>query len=513
MVAPKILLLALVFGYFLPASVSPGNKTGVVQTEAGKISGLRTTDGKIVSYKGIPYAEPPIGALRWKRPQEKKHWSGILSCEEYGPSPMQGKPVPFSMWSQEFLIPEAPISEDCLYLNIWSSTEKSRTKRPVLVWIYGGGFMSGGSGVPIYDGEALARQGLVVVSINYRVGVFGFLAHPELTGESGSNASGNYGLMDQVAALQWIRRNIAAFGGDPENVTIAGQSAGAMSVTCLVASPKAAGLFRKAIAQSGAFSPGGYPSLQQAEADGNSLMQTLGCSSLAAMRNLPPATLLEKSQGMRGPITDGYLLPQPVTTIIREGKHNPVSLLTGWNQDEGLLFGPTRTALEFRREAASIYGPDSLQFLNYFPAGNDTQAATSQLHLSRDRIFGLQNYTLANLLSQQGSQVYVYRFARKVPATGDYLRYGAFHTGEVPYTFHNLRFVNRPWQDSDHRLAALMSAYWVRFASTGNPNGKSDPEWPEYTAAAKRIMLFDTSSGALAMPDSAALDFLERHQP
>lgn len=241
-----------------------------LRVEGGKISGAMSPDGRISIYKGIPFAAPPVGDLRWKAPQPVQKWSGVLACNAFGPSPMQNEPAPFSMWSAEFLIPGTPISEDCLYVNVWVEKQgKTAAKKPVVVWIYGGGFVSGGAGCAIYDGEATARKGVVFVSINYRVGAFGFFAHPELTKESGKNASGNYGLMDQIAALKWVKKNIAQFGGDPDNVTIAGQSAGSMSVSCLVVSPQAKGLFNKAIAESGAGFGRVYPSLKQAE-DGGS---------------------------------------------------------------------------------------------------------------------------------------------------------------------------------------------------------------------------------------------------
>src|SRR3954451_7272226 len=251
---------------------------------------------------------------------------------------MQPAPAPFSMWSAEFLIPKEPISEDCLYLNVWTGAKSSNEKRPVLVWIYGGGFSSGGTAVPIYDGEAMSKKGIVFVSINYRVGIFGFFAHPELTKESPHHTSGNYGLMDQVAGLQWVKNNIAAFGGDPGNVTIAGQSAGSMSVNCLVASPLGKGLFKKAIAESGAKLLKSSPTLHDAEQDGVKTAETLKASSITELRNIPAEELLEKAKGMRAPLIDGYVLPVAISKIFAEQKENDVALLTGWNQNEGLLF-------------------------------------------------------------------------------------------------------------------------------------------------------------------------------
>ncbi|GAB3170825.1 carboxylesterase/lipase family protein [Telluribacter humicola] len=480
----------------------------VVKTEAGQVSGSKSTDGSIAIYRGIPFAAPPVGDLRWKAPQPVKPWSGILNADQFGPSPMQGTPAPFSMWSAEFLIPKEPISEDCLYLNVWSGAKSAQEKRPVLVWIYGGGFNSGGTAVPIYDGEAMARKGIIFVSANYRVGPFGFFAHPELTKESGTNASGNYGLMDQIAALQWVKKNIAAFGGDPNNVTIAGQSAGSMSVSCLVASPLAKGLFNKAIAQSGAIFGRTMPVLEQAERDGERVAKSLNTASLKELRDVPAEELLKKGQGMRV-IIDGYVLPNKVADIFAAGMQNDVTLLTGWNQDEGLLFGPVKTAADFRKQAEQQYGADAPTFLKYYPAGTDEEASKSQLNLSRDQTFGTQNYIWANVQATQNkSKVYVYRFTRIVPATGEYVKYGAFHTGEVPYTYDNLKFVDRPWEPVDRELAQTMSTYWANFIKTGNPNGKGVPAWPAYTIKEKQIMELGKKPEAKPIPDQAALDFL-----
>jgi len=423
---------------------------------------------------------------------------------------MQAVPHPFGPWSAEFLIPAQPISEDCLYLNVWSGAKTAREKRPVVVWIYGGGFTSGGSACPIYDGEATAQKGVVFVSINYRVGPFGFFAHPELSRESGRKASGNYGLLDQLAALQWVKRNIAAFGGDPANVTIAGQSAGAMSVNCLVASPLAKGLFTKAIAESGAKFSTPHPTLAQAEANGVNMAQSLGITSLAELRATPAEQILEKLPG-RGPIIDGYVLPESIAAIFAAGQENDVTLLTGWNEDEGMVFAPPKSAGEYRQQIQLQYAEKATTFLTYYPAATDAQAATSQRAVSRDMSFGVQNYRWATLASQQAQPVYVYRFTRQVPATGQYASYGAFHTGEVAYAYDNLRFIDhqlRPLEPADAKLARTMSTYVVNFIKTGNPNGKGLPPWPAFSTQTKRIMVLDILLGAASLPDEAALKFL-----
>jgi para-nitrobenzyl esterase len=426
---------------------------------------------------------------------------------------MQATPSPFGPWSAEYLIPKTPISEDCLYLNVWTNqrTNTNKGRLPVLVWIYGGGFSSGGSGVPIYDGEATARKGIVFVSVNYRVGPFGFFAHSELTRESTHQASGNYGLLDQIAALKWVQQNITQFGGDPANVTIAGQSAGSMSVNCLVASPLAKGLFTKAIAQSGARFTGSYASLQQAEEDGQQTARALGVSTLAQLRALPAETILKHPQSLRGPIIDGYVLPASIAQLVADRKQNRVALLTGWNEDEGLAFGQLKNATDYKAQLTKQYGTRADALLRYYPASNDAEAAQSQRTLSRDQIFGAQNYAWALAQNQQQLPVYVYRFTRKVPATSEYASYGAFHTAEVAYAYDNLSFIDkrlRPLRPTDDKLAHDMATYWANFIKTGNPNGKGLPHWLAFSAPNESIMQLDTVMKARTLPDRTALDVL-----
>jgi para-nitrobenzyl esterase len=496
------------------AAVTAVTDTSVpIRVTGGLVSGTANETGDIRIYLGIPFAAPPVGDLRWKAPQPVKPWSGVRKCDAFSASPMQGAPAPFSMWSEEFLIPKEPINEDCLYLNVWTGAKSNTAKQPVVVWIYGGGFGSGGSAVPIYDGEATAKKGVVFVSINYRVGPFGFFAHPELTKESDHNASGNYGLMDQLAALQWVKRNIAAFGGDPANVTIAGQSAGSMSVNCLVASPLGKGLFNKAIAESGASFARPYSSRQMAEENGLSVMKTLGASSLAELRAKSAEEILKNAQALRGPITDGYVLPESIGFIFGASQQNRVALLTGWNEDEGLLSGPVKNAADFRQQAEQRYGNQAAKFLKFYPASTDAEATQSQLNLARDQIFGMPNYIWASIQNEQGQPTYVYRFTRKVPATGEYVKYGAFHTGEVAYAYDNLKFVNRPWESIDRELASTMSTYWVNFIKTGNPNGSSVPKWPLYATKSKEIMVFGKTAQAASLTDFDALNFLSSTSP
>ncbi|HEY4327062.1 MAG TPA: carboxylesterase family protein [Mucilaginibacter sp.] len=494
--------------YSFKSRTGTGKISDTVHIETGLVSGVKNASGDVVSFKGIPFAAPPIGDLRWKAPQPAKAWQGVKKCDAFGPSPMQAKPVPFMVYTSEFLIPETPISEDCLYLNIWTNAKKAE-KKPVFVWIYGGGFTSGGAGVPIYDGEAMAKKGIIFVSINYRVGVFGFMAHPELTKESPDHASGNYGLLDQLAALKWIRKNIAAFGGDPGNVTIAGQSAGSMSVNCLVASPLAKGLFNKAIAESGSLvvANSAIPAnnLQNAEEQGLKLGESIHANSVKELRDVSAAELM-KFRGRFSPIVDGYVLPEPLPQIYASGKQNNVPLITGWNEDEAFVAGFKKKEA-FIEEAKQQYGADADKFLKYFPASTDEEAMRSQIKLSRDMIFALSDYKWAGLQSIK-SPVFVYNFNRKLPATVDYIKYGAFHTGEVAYVMDNLKFLNRPWEPSDFKLATLMSAYWVNFIKTGNPNSKGLPPWPQFNKNSNQAMIFNETSGKEPLADKGELDFL-----
>lgn len=500
----KLILVVVMTGFGVWGHAQGFDK---VKVESGWISGGLNPAGDVHSFKGIPFAAPPVGALRWKAPQPPAPWNGVRACVQFGPSPMQGKPAPFLMWTEEYLIPEKEISEDCLYLNVWTAARTPRERRPVLVYIYGGGFGSGGGNVPIYDGEAIAKKGVVYLTINYRVGIFGFFSHPELSRESGHQASGNYGLMDQIAALKWVKANIAAFGGDPDNVTIAGQSAGSMSVNCLVASPLAKGLFEKAIGESGAVFSRESASLATAEGEGQKVAEKLGTTSLEALRALPADDVLKKGQGTWRPVIDGYVLPEAVADIFLEKKSNPVALLTGWNEDEGFVFGPPKKAADYRQDVEKQHGPDADAVLRYYPADNDSIAGVSQVKLSRDMIFGRQNYAWAVMASSLGEKVFVYRYTRQPPTAPGGRKWGAFHTAEVPYAYDNLKFVKRPFEPADFTLSDQMSSYWVNFCRAGDPNGVGLPSWAPFSRESGKIIIFGEQVVAGVLPDHDALEF------
>lgn len=477
-----ILLLAVLLASPAFSQNQKGNSADVVKTKAGVVSGVRSADGAVRIYKGVPFAAPPVGDLRWKAPQPVKSWSGVLKCDKFPASPIQGKPVPFMMWTEEFITPPEPLSEDCLYLNVWSAVKTPKEKLPVLVWIHGGGFVSGSGACAVYDGEALAKEGIVYVSINYRLGVFGYLAHPELTKESPNHSSGNYAVLDQIAALQWVKENIAAFGGDPNKVTIAGQSAGSFSVQTLVASPLTKGLFRGAIAQSGASFDRMSMKLTDAEKNGTLLSQKASNASLAQLRQLPADSIFKLGStlpyGSFLPIIDGYVIPSDMKTIFENKKHNDVALMAGWVMGDAAL--ATRNPLskdKFIEFAATTYGDKKDAFLKTFSAADDTSAQQSQVTLGILNFAGYANHVWAGVNT---SKSYLYQFSYVPTDKPGFPNYGAFHTSEVPYALHTLKLWNRPWKEMDYQVEKTMSSYWLNFVKTGNPNGNGLPEWKNH---------------------------------
>ena len=476
-----------------------------VKTNAGVVSGSKTNDQIVKVFLGIPFAAPPVGVLRWKDPQPVKSWEGVRVCTTPPASAMQASPKPFMCWSKEFMAPESPLSEDCLYLNVWTAAASEQEKRPVIVWIHGGAFTGGSGTVPLYNGEGMARKGVVFVTINYRLGIFGFLAHPDLTVESENKTSGNYGILDQIAALKWVKQNIAAFGGNPDNVTIAGQSAGSFSVNMLVVSPFAKGLFHKAIAQSGGmFGKNSMlgQSLKSSEEAGSQVTRKLG-TTIAELRKIKADSLL-KIQGRFGLTIDNIIIP-PASVTFNNGKQNDVPLLTGWNLDDGVSFGPAATAEQFIDRARKQYGEKAGRFLQLFPANSDEEAKHSQKIVSQ-LSFGWHNYTWARMQNVFGtSKVFVYFFKRVPPGEPNY---GAFHSAEFGYALHTLKLWNRPFTAVDYKLEEAMSSYWVNFAKTGNPNGNGLPVWQNFGVNRPVIMELGDQIKSTPLPNQAQLDFL-----
>ncbi len=485
----------------------------VVQLENGKIQGYADSSTRSIRiFKGIPFATPPVGDLRWKAPQPVKNWQGIKQCNQFAASPMQNKPQPFYCWSEEFIAQPEPLSEDCLYLNVWTTAKSEGQKQPVFVWIYGGGLSSGSANCAIYDGEEMAKKGVVFVSINYRVGVFGFMAHPELTKEASYQASGNYGFLDQLAALKWIQKNIVAFGGDPNNVTIAGQSAGAFSVTALIASPLAKGLFHKAIAQSGGLlSNMLVQGLPEAEGQGVAFMKRANATSLAALRKMPAPELQQISNdqqlGRFGTTLDGYVLPLNLMEHFKRGLQNQTPVLTGWVTGDGSFLGNVEmTVDDYKKEVEAKYGSNAKAYLKIFPASTTAEVKAVKQKVTLLNFAGLPAHLLASF---NAMATYLYQFGHVPPDKQGFPNYGAFHTSEVPFALHTLHKWNRPWQKLDRELENVISSYWVNFAKTGNPNGNSLPEWKPYDKHQGNIMLLEDAVQLKPAFMKRELDFLE----
>ena len=480
-----------------------------VRVENGLLSGAAGANPEVRVYKGVPFAAPPVGDLRWKAPKAAAAWQGVRSAREFSAICEQ---TPYPRASIYYRDPE-PMSEDCLYLNIWTPAKSSKDSRPVMVWIHGGGLTRGSGSVPFYDGEALAKKGVVLVTVNYRLGVFGFLAHPELTRESDRNASGNYALLDQIAALEWVRKNISAFGGDPKRVTIFGESAGSWSVNYLMATPLARGLFQRVIGESGgAFAA--MKTLSEVEETGRKFAASLGAESIAALRAKPAGDVLKASQAASfPPNVDGWLLPEDVYTIFAKGKQIDVPLMAGSNADEGKSLAPwpaSGTAASFAEQARTRFGDKAEEFLKLYPAASNEEAGASHYASFRDFSFGWQMRTWVRMQEKTGrAKAYLYYFDR-VPPGPDSGRYGAFHAAEIAYAFGNL-LPPRPWEDADRKLADAMSSYWVNFAATGDPNGKGLPKWPAYRESSDIGLELGDHIAPVPGLHKAQLDFLDEY--
>jgi para-nitrobenzyl esterase len=472
------MLVALMFGGVVA-------QTRVVTT-SGTVEGARLDSTGVRSFKGIPYAAPPVGEWRWRAPRPVARWRGIRNTQRFGAACIQrvaGSRLP---WSSEFMVQEE-ISEDCLFLNIWTAANSSHEKRPVLVYIHGGGYQEGSGAVDVYNGSHLAHRGLVVVTINYRLGIFGFLAHPELSAESKSKSSGNYGMLDQIEALRWVQRNIAAFGGDPARVTIAGQSAGASSVHNLIASPLAKGLFQRAIAQSGSSVSGLVtPPLVEAEKAGQAFAKGKGAATLGDLRAMTPEQLMSGAAPPLRlvPIVDGWALPEDALAAVTTGRHQDLPVLTGLNADEASS-QPTYgrlSAVDFKKQAADRYGTRAAEFQRLYPATTDAEAAVAQKEASRDRNRVSMHLWATRRAGTSRTPAWTYYFTRAIPWP-PFPQYGAFHTGEVPYVFGTTDRLDRPWQPMDRDVSTLMMGYWVNFVTSGNPNGPGLTNWPAFDPA------------------------------
>jgi len=494
-----------------------GTAADRVRTDAGLVEGFADLGTSVRVFRGIPFAAPPVGERRWRPPQPVAPWPGVRKAAEFGSRCMQGRIF------DDMVFRDEP-GENCFYLNVWTPATSASDRLPVMVWIHGGAFQAGSTFEPRQDGGRLAKNGVVVVGLNYRLGVFGFLAHPALTKESDRRASGNYGLMDQVAALEWVKKNIGAFGGDPGNVTIFGESAGSFAVSGLMASPLARGLFHRAIGESGALFRTGDQALAplsfaKSEEQGVTFAAAMGVDSLAGLRSKAAEEVLQaalKVQPWFSVNIDGYVLPNTARAIYAAGEQSPVPLLAGWNADEvrgGVVLHKDKpTATSFIAETRKRFGERADARLKVYPAASDEQALDSAAALAGDLFIGYSTWKWIEMHLRTGrSPVYRYSFDRKipvapgttvdgVPATAEDI--GARHAGEIEYVFGTLDAVpDVVWPPQDHRLSDLMMSYWSRFARSGDPNGAGLPDWPRYgEGGGFPVMHLDVTSRAAPDP-------------
>jgi len=502
----KVGLFAIMF---LMCSGGPGaaQQPAPVKVEEGLLQGVYE-DGLTV-YKGIPFAAPPVGDLRWRAPQPASKWEGVLQADKFAPGPFQGGNPPSGK------------SEDCLYLNVWTPAKSGSDRIPVLVWIYGGGFNGGATSERVYDGGVLARKGVVLVSIAYRVGQLGFLVHPELSAESPHHISGNYGLLDMIAGLKWIQKNIVAFGGDPDKVTIFGESAGGIAVSMLCASPLANGLFHGAISQSGGSfgppRPTTFPGenvkrLHDAESAGEAYVRNNGFSSIAELRKID-ADKLPAIRGLAWPIIDGWVIPDDQYKLYEKGIFNDTPILVGYNSDEGASFMPPRTPEDYIASVRTRYGKFADDLIKAYPVGSDTVPKTAR-DLARDAAFGWHTWSWARLQSKMGkSKAYYYYFDQHpdYPEGSPRAGYGSPHGQDVAYVFGHLDTSNPQASEADKEISDAMGTYWTNFAKYGNPNGKGVPEWPAFSDANPVVLYFNQTPHTGPVPSVESLKVLDAY--
>lgn len=531
------LLLLMIFSGASPfQSAAQENNGFPVQTkiENGTIEGLYDTKTALQLYFGIPFAKPPVGNLRWRAPQPVDNWSGVKETKAFGPRSVQG--IVFGDMKSR----SAGISEDCLYLNVWTPAKRNVSGLPVLVYFYGGGFVAGDASEPRYDGAAMAKKGIVVVTVNYRLGLFGFFSHPELSKESSYKASGNYGLLDQALALKWVQKNIAAFGGDPAKVTIAGESAGSISVSAQMVSPLSKGLIAGAIGESGS-GIGALSAVPQAEAEkiGAEFARNAGYTSLAQLRAASTKDLFEAYQDSKRfgfpPVIDGYFYPKSMLEIFTAKEQAQVPLLLGWNSAEipGMAFmqGLPYTKENFIRKVREAYPNDYEEALKVYPHNTEKELEWAATNLASDRFIVYSTWKWFDVHRKTSSKpVYRYLFSKLRPPLVDKSLtsgfaggtqqggqkmpepIGAPHAMEIEYCMGNLDLVkDYAWTEDDYKVSETMLNYFANFIKTGNPNGEKLPEWPAAQPSDNTppVMVLDTESKAVDFDDSRYL-FLDK---
>ena len=491
-----------------PAAKAEINETppmsASVEVTGGTIEGVEQ-DG-IFTYKGIPFAAPPVEDLRWKAPAPVKPWTGIKKTDAFCLACMQASGTMGNT---------APVSEDCLYLNVWTPAKKSNEKIPVIYWVHGGGYRGGSTSTPMYDGTGFAKKGVVLVSVAYRLGPFGFLAHPELSSESG-HGSGTYGIQDMIAGLKWVQENITRFGGDPANVTIFGHSAGGAAISLLAASPLTKGLFHRAICMSGgSFTPLqklnqsgkglGIPSLKYAESKGEEFFNKLNVTDIKAARALSAEDIQKALDGgMEGmrfrPAADGYVISNDLYTLYQEGKFNDTPVLLGNTSDEAASFGGGKniTPKEFEKQIKSEYGPVADTILSTYTHSTDAEATRASIDIRNDSSACWNTWTWSRLQSRNGKNMAYQYYFDYHPGSPDG---GSGHGSDVPYAFQTLGGPAGKPEEDDLKLSDMISSYWINFARSGNPNGPDLPEWPAFNENDPKVMVFDTAPGARPLPN------------
>jgi para-nitrobenzyl esterase len=504
-----------------------------VKIDTGLLAGTVSTGQPSVRvFKGIPFAAPPLSENRWRAPQPVAKWEGVRKADAFGApciagAPAQGRGGRGGGAAQAPPAPAGPAreparSEDCLYANVWTSANNANDRRPVMVWIYGGGFTGGSGGLAWYDGENLAAKGPVIVTFNYRLGALGFFAHPDLAKESGRNASGNYGMMDAIAMLQWVKKNISAFGGDPNNVTVAGESAGAIMVGALVGSPQAKGLFHRAIAESGGWmglTMARMTPSAQAQENGAKAVTALGVKSMAELRAKPLAELTGLSSA--GLVVDGYIIPEDLSLTFMNGKQNAVDVLAGSNKDEanfgicgataGLVGrGGGRGGLTldaFKTNAQRRFGDAAGDYAKLYGVSSDSETQPAAHIACADEInWNMRQWSAAQ--AKMGKKAYTYFFTRIPTLNGQPSPQGATHTAEISYAFNNPKGqATQTWDDVDTKLGDAMSSYWVNFITKGDPNGTGLPNWPQFRDMTSKVMVLGDTPQAEATPPAEKLKF------
>ncbi|TFD87047.1 hypothetical protein E3T61_14385 [Cryobacterium lactosi] len=531
-----IVFTTAVFAYPSPTVREAGGAdpqlTDVITTHDGPVRGVTNDDRSVEIFAGIPYAQPPVGDLRWRAPQPLTARTEVFTADRFSSAPVQGTSKFFTralsqvvdMPLEDTFLNPYPVSEESLSLNIWRSSASTAAPRPVLVYIPGGGFATGSAALPLYDGEALASRGdVITVTLDYRLGVLGFLSHPDLAAESDYGASGNYGLLDQIAALQWIRDNIAGFGGDPDRVTIAGESAGGESVCTLGATPLAEGLVDGIIGGSGAClgttgdteAGDQFDTREAAEAAGQRVSTALGNASLQDMREMSVEQILAASDSLAGhwrPSVDGYVLEKAAAEIYASGEQLDVPTLVGSNADEAslaLASPPQISVSEYQASVQQTYGNESERFLRLYPGDTEQQVLDSSLKAQTDSVMTRAMLRWAQLQTDTGTEdAYLYYFSHVPPDEG-LEKFGAYHGAEVAYAYDNLGADNNSvYQKADYRLRDQMSGYWLNFVHTGNPNGAGLPAWPTVAQASDDVLEFGPDGSVVSpRPRPAAIDF------